>query len=71
VKFKKAMAKNFNKGICFGTTEKYNIMTWKNHTIETLLRHPQGKDVLKKAIVGIKQRGEEILNDNLPQELLN
>lgn len=43
----------------------------KKHTIESLLKHPQGKDVLIKKIKEYKDNGYNILNTNLPNELLS
>ena len=68
LKFSKQMKKDMLKGIIFGTMAGYRIITWKGHTIESLMRHPQGPAAIKKAIAKIKlelRDGQRILNTNL------
>ena len=69
-KEEKKKLKNFSKGLCYGKNQwSYNIITWKGHTIESLLKHPSGVEVLQKKIKEIKEEGFKILNTNLPFEV--
>jgi hypothetical protein len=64
--------RDMKKGLCVQKDNGfYNIVTWKKHTIESLLKHPQGKDVLIKKIQEYKDKGFKILNTNIPNELLS
>lgn len=65
----KKLQKNFEKGICYGTLESYNIVYW-SLPIRAMLVHPTGKNTLIKKIADLKAQGENILNTNLPKELL-
>ncbi len=58
--------KKQNKGICIGDNKNdFSIITWKGHTIDSLLKLPQGKIVLQNKIMELKKKGENILNTNL------
>lgn len=61
---KKKLERNMLKGLCFGTLEHYEIITWKGHTIESILKVPNGAATLinKIAIMG----KDKLLNTNLP-----
>ena len=69
-KFQKKIQKEMLKGIVYGDDTKYTCVGWKNHTIETLLNHPTGKNVIKEQIRKIKSEGHTIFNTNIPQEIL-
>lgn len=66
----KKLERNFKKGICYGTNFSYNIITWKGHTIETILNNPKGKEVLKNKVKELRKKGETILNTNLSSEIM-
>lgn len=71
-KFAAKIKKDMLKGIVFGTEDDYKIFSWKNHTIESLLRHPKGPEAIKNAIVKINlelKPGQRILNTNIDQFL--
>lgn len=72
---RKQKESDMKKGLCIKKENEngmYNIVTWKKpyNNIENLLKHPQGKDVLKKVIQEYKDKGFIILNTNLPQEVM-
>jgi len=70
-KDKKKLEKDFLKGIIYKDSSGIEkIIQWKGHTIETLLKHPQGLKMAKKTIDGIKAKGGTVLNTNLPKEIL-
>ena len=69
-KLDKKLLKDMQKGLCFKTNNGYMVLTWKNHTIQSLLSVEQGRTVLKNKIAQLKDEGKEILNTNIPQELL-
>lgn len=68
-KFQKKLEKDCLKGICFKFQDGYKTITWKGHTISTMLQHPQGKTVLKAKLAELRRNGDEVLNKNIPQEL--
>ena len=45
---------------------RYKGFGWKNHTIASLLKHPQGAKVLSEKIEELKKQGYIILNKNIP-----
>jgi hypothetical protein len=60
------LRKDMAKGLVYGTPESYRVTSWgKTHTIETLMKFPQGVEVLKKRIKELKEQNETILNTNL------
>lgn len=65
----KKLEKNCLKGICYGTTDCYHTLTWKNHTIESLLKIPKGRTVIQLKLKELINEGKDILNKNIPQEL--
>ena len=66
--FEKKLKKNFEKGICYGTMNSYQISSWgKAFPISKMKDHPQGNTTLKKAIDELKAKGETILNTNLKE----
>jgi hypothetical protein len=63
---KKKLQAHMKKGVVCGSEFSYSIITWKGHTIESLLKHPQGKAVLRAKVLELQGKGENILNTNLP-----
>jgi hypothetical protein len=70
-KFKKKMAKDMNKGILTGDEIRYTTIWWKGQTIESMLATPQGRMTLQVKIKALRKKGENILNTNLPDDILN
>lgn len=66
VKLQKAM----QKGIVYGTTDSFTVVSWKGHTIASIMQRPQGKMTLQLKVKELKNKGENILNTNLPEEWL-
>lgn len=64
-KDQKKMNKNMEKGLIYGNVNSYSIITWKNHTIATLLATPAGKTLLTKKVDELKSKGINVLNTNL------
>jgi hypothetical protein len=67
VNSKKKLLVNMRKGLCVGTLEHYEIIWWKGHTLETILRNPNGFETVKAKIKSIGK--DKILNTNLPIEI--
>lgn len=57
------------KSLCYGNlTKGYRMFHWPGMTLEQVMKHPQGRGALIKAISNIKaqlKEGETILNTNL------
>jgi hypothetical protein len=64
-KDQKRMYKNMEKGLVYGNVTDYSIITWKNHTIASLLATPAGKTLLTKKVEELKSKGITVLNTNL------
>lgn len=70
-KVAKQLEKDSKKGICFGENGySYRIFYWKNYTLEQMINTPVGKMQIQQAIAKIKKEGGNILNTNIPKELL-
>ena len=67
-KFKKKLAKDMLKGICYGNDNGYKILSWKGYTLEQLLNRSEGRTVIKRNLQELENRGEKILNTNLPKD---
>jgi hypothetical protein len=67
-KFKKKLAKDMLKGICYGSENGYKILSWKGYTLEQLLNRNEGRTIIKKNLQELENRGETILNTNLPKD---
>jgi hypothetical protein len=67
-KFKKKLAKDMLKGICYGSENGYKILSWKGYTLEQLLNRNEGRAVIKRNLQELVNRGETILNTNLPKD---
>lgn len=68
-KLEKKVEKDCKQGICYKSENGYRIVTWKTHTLEDLLKFEKGREAVKKSLQGLEQRGEVVLNKNIPQEL--
>jgi hypothetical protein len=65
-KLDKKLLKDMEKGICYKQQNGYMIITWKGHTINSLLRVEQGRTAIKNKINQLRSEGKEILNTNIP-----
>lgn len=69
-KFVKKLNKDMNKGICYGSETQYTMISWKGRTVEDLLKFEQGKKVVANKVKELKARGENVLNTNIPTDVL-
>lgn len=64
------LEKDFEKGICYGTPERYYISSFtigkKKVSISDVLRSKDGLKVLRGACEKLKAQGHVVLNNNLP-----
>lgn len=67
-KFQKKLAKNMLTNICYGEPNAYKMVGWKNITIEQLLNRVDGRKALRDKITELVNKGETILNTNLPKD---
>lgn len=65
----KALLKQMDKGIIYGTPERYRMTYWKNTTLVALLQNPVGQARIKQILKDLIEKGETILNTNIPKEL--
>lgn len=54
-----------------GVEGQYDIVSWKGHTIQSMLQKPNGVEMLKKTVSKYRLEGYMILNTNLPTEVLS
>ena len=60
---KKSMKKDEKKGIVYEEDGKQMISSWKGFSLDTLVKHPQGRGILQAAYMGLKiRKGVTILN---------
>ena len=63
------MANDMKKGLCTRGAKhdegSYSIITWKGHTIESLLAMPKGIEAVQNAVNKALAAGDTILNTNL------
>ena len=64
IKFNKQM----DKGILYGTKYDYRMIYWTNTTLVAMLKNEIGKARVKKILQDLTDKGETILNTNIPQE---
>lgn len=62
------LKKNMSKGLCVGAPENYSIISWKGVTIEQMINRNEGRVVLRRKIEELVNKGENILNTNLPKD---
>lgn len=67
-KYVKQLNRNCEKGICFGSENKYSIIKWKIPICE-MINHNKGKTILTMKLKELVANGETILNKNIPEEL--
>ena len=61
------LKKTFKKGIVFGKSKySYSVITWKGHTVESMLTNPFGLETIRKKVKELTDDGHKILNTNLP-----
>ena len=70
-KDEKKLIKNMLKGILYGSPNHYQMIGWKNMTLEHILTNPKGYLRVKELVKELKEKGKVILNTNLPEEILN
>jgi hypothetical protein len=56
------------KGILYGTKYHYKMLYWTNTTLTALLNNNIGKARVTKLIHELTEKGETILNTNIPTE---
>lgn len=61
----KKLEKDLLKGICYGTNTSYTLLSWKGHTMASLLSNSQGKAMVEKKVAELRANNETILNPNL------
>lgn len=67
-KFAKKLEKDMLRGICYKTEgDNYSLVSWKGHTLASLLALPQGKMMVEQYITKLKKEGKVILNTNIPE----
>ena len=73
-KLQKKLAKSMLSNLCVKTANGYTELSWKTGsrkaTIAELLSVPKGREVLRNAIAKAKGEGREVLNTNIPVELM-
>ena len=67
----KKLIKNMNKGICYGNKRFYHTISWTNNNIPKLLESKLGIDLITKKLQELKNKGETVLNTNIPQSILD
>lgn len=67
-KHKKKLEKDMLKGICYGNENGYKVLHWTGYTLEQILNRNEGREVVKRKIQELVEKGETILNTNLPQD---
>jgi hypothetical protein len=68
VKDEKKLAKQMDKGILYGTKYSYRMVYWTGTTLVAMLKNPVGQARVKKILQELTDKGETILNTNIPQE---
>jgi hypothetical protein len=68
VKETKKLEKQMDKGILYGNKYDYRMIYWKTTTLIALLQNPIGKARVTKLIHELTEKGETILNTNIPTE---
>ena len=68
-KFQKQLVKNMDKGICYGTTSQYQIVSWKGNPISRMLQLQNGRAAIRATLLRLQSEGKNILNTNIPKEL--
>lgn len=69
-KFHKTFLKSQEKGIVFGTMERYEVISWKGKKLHEMASVPQHKLTVQVKLKEIKRKlkdGETILNTNLKE----
>ncbi len=68
-KAEKKFDKQMDKGILYGNKYNYRMIYWTNSTLVAQLKNPIGQARVKKILEELTEKGETILNTNIPQEL--
>lgn len=67
----KKLKKQMGKCLVFQRRQGgYYSLKWKNVTVDELLKNPKGHELLKKAIAKETAKGNILVNNNIPPELL-
>jgi hypothetical protein len=69
-KFAKKLEKNMLTNICYGSNTSYKMVGWKGITIAQMLAHPIHRQTLLSKLNELKNKGENILNTNIPKDFL-
>jgi hypothetical protein len=69
VQAEKKLAKQMEKGILYGRPEHYQMIYWKGTTLVALLGNPTMQGRIKQILKDLTDKGETILNTNIPKEL--
>jgi hypothetical protein len=64
-KFQKQLEKNMVKGLCVGTKDAYQIISWKGVTIPQLMARVDGREAIKAKIKELQAEGKNVLNTNI------
>lgn len=67
-KFEKKKKKDMLTHLLYGSENGYKRIGWGKLNIEQLLNRNEGRAVLRKTITELEQKGETILNTNLPKD---
>ena len=68
VKEDKKLEKKMDKGILYGTKYNYQMIYWTNTTLIAQLNNTIGKARVTKIVHELTEKGETILNTNIPTE---
>lgn len=66
----KKFLKDMEKGLLFGQRRSYQLLSWKGHTLESILKLPQGRMVVTQAIIEKRRENKPCLNTNLPKDFV-
>jgi len=68
VKEEKKLLKKMEQGILYGTPNQYGMTYWKNTTLTAMMKNPAMQGRIKQIIKDLIDKGETILNTNIPKE---
>lgn len=68
VKEEKKFLKQMEKGIMYGSPNRYQMTYWNNTTLTAVMQNPSGKLRVKQILKDLIGKGETILNTNIPKE---
>lgn len=68
VKEEQKLVKQMDKGILYGTPNRYQMIYWKNTTLVALMKNSVGQARIKQVLKDLTDKKETILNTNIPKE---